>query len=39
MRRFDELGFRRLDIRAEIHPLESWVVDVALGCQPAYFRV
>jgi hypothetical protein len=39
MWRFEELGFRRLDIWAELHPLESWVVDVALGSQLAYFRV
>jgi len=39
IRRFEELAFRGLDIRAELHPLESGVVDVALGCQPAYFRV
>jgi hypothetical protein len=34
---FEELGFRRFDIRAELHPLESSVVDVALGSHPAHF--
>ena len=36
-RRFEELVFRRLDIRAELHALESRVVDIALGSQRAYF--
>jgi hypothetical protein len=37
MWRFEELAIRRLDVRAELHTLQSWVVDIALGSQPVYF--
>jgi hypothetical protein len=37
MWRFEELALRRLEVRAELHTLEGWVVNVALGSQPVYF--
>src|ERR1700694_396724 len=37
MRRFEELAFRRLDVRAELHALKSRVFDLVLGSQRAPF--